>query len=255
MGHCGTLFETKRRTLFSLPSVGCCGSDMRSGHEFTRKRNCIILVRDDSAQANFRFNRGVLALTRHLARLMTTRAGIVQRAALSTMTRRAASTGEGWMRAEPRRTTGRKSFTLSHQRHAGAIVAGLGESSCSTRKVKWTSLNGEKREFYVLFSQLQREISKVYQIDRAPRRGQQSRTRQSQLRFEHISYRSRTTAHLLGLPRSGSPGIVGQGSTNMSVDEKNAAKKEDSWHSDEAEATPWCTRQLMGLVISNKAAR
>ena len=61
---------------------------------------------------------------------------------------------------------------------------------------------------------------------------------QSQLRFEHISYRSRTTAHLLGLPRSGSPGIVGQGSTNMSVDEKNAAKKEDSWHSDEAEATP-----------------
>ena len=31
---------------------------------------------------------------------------------------------------------------------------------------------------------------------------------------------------------------MGQGSTNMSVDEKNAAKKEDNWHSDEAEVTP-----------------
>ena len=137
--------------------AGHCGRDIRSGHEITRKKTCIILVRDDSAEANFRFNCGVLAITRHLARLMTTRAGIVQRAALSTMTRRAAKTGEGWMRAEPRRTTGRKYFT-------------------TPRKVKWTSLNGEKREFYVLFSQLQREISKVYQIDRAPRRGQHSRT-------------------------------------------------------------------------------
>ena len=71
-----------------------------------------------------------------------------------------------------------------------------------------------------------------------PKRDLEGIPQQSQLRFEHISYRSRTTAHLLGLPGSGSPRVVGRGSTNMSVDEKNAAKKEDSWHSDEAEATP-----------------
>ena len=163
----------------------------------------------------------------------------ITRAALSTMTRRAAKTGEGWMRAEPRRTTGRKCFT-------------------TPRKVKWASLNGEKREFYVLFSQL-KERSRRYtrsteHLGENSIAGHSRAAQQSQLRFEHISYRSRTTAHLLGLPGSGSPGVVGRGSTNMSVDEKNAAKKEDSWRRDEAEATPWCTRQLMGFVISNKAA-
>ena len=106
-----TIRDKKYDSIFSF-MVGHCGRDIRNGHEFTRKRTCIILVRDDSAQANFRFDRGVLALTRHLARLMTTRVGIVQRAALSTMTRRAAKAGEGWMKAEPRRTTGRKYFTL-----------------------------------------------------------------------------------------------------------------------------------------------
>ena len=166
--------------------AGHCGRDIRSGHEITRKKTCIILVRDDSAEANFRFNCGVLAITRHLARLMTTRAGIVQRAAPFHDDQTRGEHGRRLNESGTKTDEGKKIFyPESHQQHAGAIVAGLGESSCSTRKVKWTSLNGEKREFYVLFSQLQREISKVYKIDRVPQRGQQSRTQQSSTAEQH----------------------------------------------------------------------